>query len=158
MVAPRGNIAAVITLLFVTPLVAEYLLGDLPLKLLPALIVLAPAYGGGAVLIRESARRMGRGWPTMLILGVAYTLIAEGLVTQSLFNHDYLKMHMQLLDHAYIPAVGIGGWWTLFMFNLHTFWSMGVSIVLVEALFPAEAEAPWLGVVGNWVVAVVFLL
>jgi len=32
MVAPRRNIAAVITLLFVTPLVAEYLLGDLPLK------------------------------------------------------------------------------------------------------------------------------
>jgi hypothetical protein len=142
MVAPRGNIAAVITLLFVTPLVAEYLLGDLPLKLLPALIVLAPAYGGGAVLIRESARRMGRGWPTMLILGVAYTLIAEGLVTQSLFNHDYLKMHMQLLDHAYIPAVGIGGWWTLFMFNLHTFWSMGVSIALLEALFqPGEPPA-----------------
>ena len=34
---------------FVTPLVAEYLLGDLPLKLLTTLIVLAPAYGGAAV-------------------------------------------------------------------------------------------------------------
>ena len=158
MVAPRRKISAVITLFFVAPLVAEYLLGDLPLKLLSALIVLAPAYGGAAVLIRETARRTGRGWPTMLMLGAAYTLIGEGLVTQSLFNHDYLRMHMHLLDYAYIPALGIGGWWTLFMFNLHSFWSMGVSIVLVEALFPAEAEAPWLGVVGNWVVAVVFLL
>jgi hypothetical protein len=158
MVAPRKNTAAVITLLFVTPLVAEYLLGDLPLKLLPALIVLAPAYGGGAVLIRETARRTGRGWPTMLILGAAYTLIAEGLVTQSLFNHDYLKMQMQLLDRAYIPAVGIGGWWTLFMFNLHTFWSMGVSITLLEALFPAEAETPWLGRAGYSAVAVMFVL
>jgi hypothetical protein len=158
MVAPRRNITAVITLLFVTPLVAEYLLGDLPLKLLPVLVVLAPAYGGGAVLIRETARRTGRGWPTMLILGAAYTLIAEGLVTESLFNHDYLKMHMHLLDRAYIPALGIGGWWTLFMFNLHTFWSMGVSIALVEALFPAEAEAPWLGLAGDSVVAVLFVL
>jgi hypothetical protein len=158
MVAPKRKISAVITLFFVTPLVAEYLLGDLPLKLLAALIVLAPAYGGGAVLIRETARRTGRGWPTMLMLGAAYTLIGEGLVTQSLFNHDYLKMHMHLLDHAYIPALGIGGWWTLFMFNLHTFWSMGVSIALVEALFPAEAEAPWLGRVGDSVVAVVFVL
>ncbi len=158
MVAPRRNITAVITLFFVTPLVAEYLLGDLPLTLLAALIVLAPAYGGGAVLIRETARRTGRGWPTMLMLGAAYTLIAEGLVTQSLFNHDYLKMHMHLLDHAYIPALGIGVWWTLFMFNLHTFWSMGVSIALVEALFPAEAQAPWLGRIGDSVVAVVFVL
>ena len=65
---------------------------------------------------------------------------------------------MHLLDHAYIPALGIGGWWTLFMFNLHTFWSIGVSIALVEALFPAEAEAPWLGVVGDLVVAAVFVL
>src|ERR1700679_1217800 len=154
MVAPESKrkISAVITLFFVTPFVAEYLLGDLPLKLLAALTVLAPAYGGAAVLIRETARRTGRGWPTMLMLGAAYTLIGEGLVTQSLFNHDYLKMQMHLLDPAYIPALGIGGWWTLFMFNLHTFWSMGVSIALVEALFPAEAETPWLGLVGDSVV------
>jgi hypothetical protein len=158
MVAPRRKISAVITLFFVAPLVAEYLLGDLPLKLLAALIVLAPVYGGAAVLIRETARRTGRGWPTMLMLGAAYTLIGEGLVTQSLFNHDYLKMQMHLLDPAYIPALGIGGWWTLFMFNLHTFWSMGVSIALVEALFPAEAETPWLGLVGDSVVALVFVL
>jgi hypothetical protein len=158
MVAPKRKISAVITLFFVAPLVAEYLLGDLPLKLLVALIVLAPAYGGAAVLIRETARRTDRGWPTMLMLGAAYTLIGEGLVTQSLFNPDYLKMHMHLLDHAYIPALGIGGWWTFFMFNLHTFWSMGVSIALVEALFPAETEAPWLGLVGDSVVAVVFVL
>ncbi len=44
------------------------------------------------------------------------------------------------------------------MFNLHTFWSIGVSIALVEALFPADAEMPWLGRVGDSVVAVVFVL
>jgi hypothetical protein len=158
MVTPRRNISAVIALFFVAPLVAEYLLGDLPLKLLTALIVLAPAYGGAAVLIRETARRAGRGWPTMLMLGAAYTVIAEGLVTQSLFNPDYLKMHVHLLDPAYIPVLGIGAWWTLFMFNLHTFWSMGVSIALVEALFHADAESPWLGRVGDSIVALVFVL
>jgi hypothetical protein len=152
------KIPAVITLFFVAPLVAEYLLGDLPLKLLPALIVLVPFYGGAAVLIRETARRTGRGWPTILVLGLAYALMGEGLVTQSLFNHDYLKIQMHLLDHAYLPTFGIGAWWTLLMFNLHTFWSVGVSIALVEALFPAEAETPWLGRLGESVVAVVFVL
>jgi len=158
MVAPKRKISAVITLFFVAPFVAEYLLGDLPLKLLLVVIVMAPMYGGGAVLIRELARRAGRGWPTMLMLGAAYAMIEEGLVGQSLFNHDYLKMQMHLLDHAYVPALGIGAWWTLFMLNLHTFWSMGVSIALVEGLFPAEAEVPWLGRVGDAVVAVVFVL
>jgi hypothetical protein len=158
MAAPRKNLAAVITLLFVAPLVAEYLLGDLPLKFLPALIFLAPAYGGAAVLIRETARRTGRGWPTMLTLGAAYALIGEGLLTQSLFNPDYLKKHLHLLAPAYIPALGIGGWWTLLMLNLHTFWSMGVSIALVEALFPAEAETTWMGGIGDGFVALVFVL
>jgi len=48
MVAPKRKIFAVLTLFFVTPLVAEYLLVNLLLKLLAALIVLAPAYGGAA--------------------------------------------------------------------------------------------------------------
>ena len=55
MVAPRRKILAVVTLFFVALLVAEYLLGDLPLNLLAALIVLAPAHGGAAVLIRETS-------------------------------------------------------------------------------------------------------
>lgn len=158
MVAPKRNIAAVVTLLFVAPFVAEYLLGDLPLKLLAALIFLAPAYGGAAVLIRETARRAGRGWPTMLMLGAAYALLGEGLLTQSLFNPDYLKKNMHLLAPAYIPALGMGAWWTMLMLNVHIFWSMGVSIALVEALFPGEAEVPWLGWIGDSVVGLVFVL
>jgi hypothetical protein len=35
---------------------------------------------------------------------------------------------------------------------------MGVSIALVEALYPAQAESPWLGRLGDSVVAVVFVL
>ena len=62
---------------------------------------------------------------------------------------------MHLLEHAYIPSLGIGAWWTLLMFNIHTFWSISVSIALVEELFPCEAEAPWLGPVGDSVVAFV---
>jgi len=158
MVAPKKKISAVITLFFVAPFVAEYLLGDLPLKLLPVLLIMAPMYGGGAVLIRDLARRAGRGWPTMLVLGIVYALIEEGLITQSLFNHDYLKIHLHFLDHAYIPALGIGGWWTMLMLNVHVFWSMGVSIALVEAMYPAEADAPWLGRVGDAVVETIFVL
>jgi len=154
----QRSVSACIALFFTAPLVAEYLLGDLSIKMLAALVMLAPMYGGGALLIREVVRRTGRGWVSMLLLGAAYTLIEEGFTTQSLFNPDYLKMHMHLLSHAWIPALGIGAWWTLFMFNLHTFWSMGVSIALVEALFPARAEQPWLGWLGDSIVAVLFLL
>jgi len=92
------------------------------------------------------------------MLGAAYTLIEEGFVDQSLFNPDYLQMHLHLLEPAWIPALGISAWWTLFMFNLHVFWSIAVSIALVEALAPSRATTPWLGRIGQSVAAVLFLL
>ncbi|MGO8758277.1 MAG: hypothetical protein ACLQG3_09155 [Terracidiphilus sp.] len=153
---PQRSILAAVTLFFVAPLVAEYLLGDFPVTFLSPLIMLAPLYGGGALLIRELTRRSGRGWPTILLLGCAYALIEEGFSGQTLFNPDIFGMHMHLLTHAWIPALGIGAWWTLFMLNIHPFWSIGVSIALVEGLFPSRTRAPWLGKVGLSVVAVLY--
>jgi hypothetical protein len=152
------NIPAAIALIFTAPLVAEYLLGDIGIRMIGVVLILAPMYGGGALLIREVVRRMGLGWSRILMLGAAYTLIEEGFTTMSLFNPDYLKLHGHFLTHAYIPALGMGAWWTLFMFNLHTFWSISVSIALVEGLFPAAAQKPWLGRVGDSLAAGLFLL
>lgn len=49
------RIRPAITLFLLAPLVAEFLLGNRPIVLLPALLILAPMYGGGALLIREVA-------------------------------------------------------------------------------------------------------
>ncbi len=152
------NVPAAIALIFTAPLVAEYLLGDIGIRMIGVVLVLAPMYGGGALLIREVVRRMGLGWSRILVLGAAYTLVEEGFTTMSLFNPDYLKLHGHFLSHAFIPALGMGGWWTLFMFNLHTFWSISVSIALVEGLFPAATQKPWLGRVGDSLVAGLFLV
>jgi hypothetical protein len=144
--------------LFITaPLVAEFLLGNMPIKLLPALIVLAPLYGGGALLIREWVRRTGRGWPSILLLGMAYAVVEEAYTTQSLFNPDYLKLHLGLLTPAYISALGIGGWWTLWMFNVHAVWSIATPIALIEACVPNQARAPWLGRIGMVITTLVFI-
>jgi hypothetical protein len=153
----RGILPA-LALFFTAPLVAEFLLGNLPIKLLPALIVLAPMYGGGALLIREWVRRTGRGWPSILLLGMAYAIFEEAFTTQSLFNPNYLKLNLGLLTPAYIPALGIGGWWTLWMFNVHAVWSIATPIALIEACVPDRARTPWLGRVGLAVTMIVFLL
>lgn len=152
------NIPAAIALVFTAPLVAEFLLGDIGIRMIGVVLIMAPMYGGGALLIREVVRRMGLGWSRILVLGAAYTLIEEGFTTMSLFNPDYLHLHGHFLSHAFIPALGMGGWWTLFMFNLHTFWSISVSIALVEGLFPAATQKPWLGRIGDSLVFVLFLL
>jgi hypothetical protein len=61
-------------------------LAGLPITFLFALVLLAPLYGGGALLIRELARGAGRGWPTILLLALAYALLEEGITTMSLLN------------------------------------------------------------------------
>src|SRR5580698_8356718 len=150
--------APAIALFFVAPLVAEFLLGNLPINLILALILLAPLYGGGALLIREVIRRSGRGWPTILVLAFAYAVFEEAFTTQTLFNPNYLHLNLGLLNPAYIPALGIGAWWTVFVLTLHTVWSISVSIGLVEALVPERATTPWLKGLGLTVTSILFVL
>lgn len=139
-------IAPALGLFFLSPLVAEYLLGNIAIDALAGLVVLAPLYGGGALLIREVTRRTGRGWPTALLLALAYAVFEEGLVTQSLFDPGYVGAN--LLSVTYLPALGIGVWWTVFVLTLHTVWSITVPIALVESYVPQRAGTPWLGNVG----------
>jgi hypothetical protein len=152
------RIAPVIGLYFLSPLIAEYLLGDFPLTKLSFLLFLAPFYGGGAVLIREIVRRTGRGWPTILTLALAYGIFEEAFTTQTLFNPDYLGLHLHLLEPAFISALGISAWWTVFVLTLHTVWSISVPIAIMEALVPDRAHTPWLKWLGLSIVTLLFVL
>jgi hypothetical protein len=154
----RRGVAPAIGLFFVAPLVAEFLLGDIPIKMLGVVAILGPLYGGGALLIREIVRRTGRGWPSILVLAFAYAVLEEAFTTQTLFNPDYLHLNLHLLQPAYIPALGIGAWWTIFVLTLHTVWSISVSVALVEALVPDRATTPWLGWIGLAVTGILFTL
>jgi hypothetical protein len=154
---PRRSIAAAIGLFFLAPLIAEYLLGDLPITLVVAMVLLAPMYGGGALLIRELVRRTGRGWPSIFLLGIAYGILEEAFTTQSLFNPNYLGKNFHLLDPAFLPVLGIGVWWTLFVLTLHVAWSICTSIALAEALVPSRSTTPWLGPIGLSIVTLIFV-
>lgn len=149
------RIAPAIGLFFLSPLIGEFLLGNLSIDALLSGLFAVPLYGGGALLIREVARRTKRGWTTMILLGLAYAVVEEGLVTQSLFNPSFVGLN--LLDIAYIPAIGMGAWWTLYVLTLHTVWSTSVAIALIEALVPNRRTTPWLGKVGLAITTILFL-
>ena len=152
------RIAPAIGLFFLAPFISEYLLGDFPLTKIGYLLILGPLYGGGALLIREVVRRSRKGWPTMLMLAFAYAVLEEAFTTQTLFNPNYLKLNLHLLDPAYVPALGIGGWWTVFVLTLHTVWSISTSIALIEACVPDRATIPWLRWPGLTVDTTLFVL
>jgi len=148
----KTRLAPALTLFFITPLIAEYLLGSLSLAQAGAFPVLCCMYGCANVLIREAARTQGRNWSSVVLLGLAYAILEEALATQSLFNPNYL--HLRLLDLGFIPALGLGANWTCYVLGLHLIWSVCVPIGLVEALFPAQATEPWLG----WTGRIIFLI
>ena len=150
------RVAPALGLFFLSPLVGEFLLGNVSIDALPIGLAMAPMYGGGAVLIREVARRAGKGWPTMILLALAFGAIEEGLICQTLFNPSYFGF--ELLREAYIPALGIGAWWTLFVLTLHTVWSISVPIAIIESLVPERATTPWLGLPGLTVMSVLYVL
>jgi hypothetical protein len=149
------------------PAVGEVLAGSTPLDLMgsPAIFVAAfllqaLLYGGGAIVIREVARRWGSGWWTIAGLGVAYALLEEGLVTQSFFNPNFLGLHLLGMGTLF----GLGWVWITDMIPLHVVWSIGVPILLTELLFRGPGTEPWLrrpglavagvllaaGMVGTW--------
>ncbi|ATW28756.1 hypothetical protein DCMF_19735 [Candidatus Formimonas warabiya] len=141
---------------FLAPLVGEYLLGNISIQDIWALPFLAPMYGGGALLIRETTRRTGRGWPTIIFLGLAYGLIEAGLIDQSLFNPSFEGHDFQ--SAAYIPVLGISAYNGLAFLAGHAVWSIGVPIALVETLVPGRSTRPWLGKAGLLITGGLYLL
>jgi hypothetical protein len=150
------RVAPALVLYVLSPFVAEFLLGDFPVTMLWLILLLGPMYGGGALLIRELTRRTGRGWPTMVLLGIAFGVVEEGLVTQSLFNPDYVGAN--LLERGFVPALGIAAPWTVFVLTIHTVFSIATPIAIVEEATSSRREQPWLRTLGFVVTCVLFAL
>jgi len=151
-----NRIAPVGCLFLLSPFIAEFLLGNLPARMLFVMLPLGLMYGTGAIFIRELVRHTNRSWLTLLLLAAAYGLIEEGLVTQSLFNPNYL--HLRLLDYGFISEFGIGLPWLIYVITIHVAWSICVPIGLVECLFPQRQKTPWLTTRGVVIVGIAFVI
>jgi len=150
------RVAPAILLLVLAPIVAEFLLGDFSVRQIAIVLALLPLYGGGALLIREVARRTGRGWPTIILLGVAYSLLEEGFLTQSLFNPNYVGQ--RLLDYGYVPWLGTSLNWATLVLTIHVVWSIATPILIAEGVAADRRTEPWLRTPGLVITAILFAL
>jgi hypothetical protein len=145
----------ILSLLLLSPLIAEYLSGSLAASMLVILWLMAAMYGSAALLIREIAVRTGGGWPAIVLLGAAYGFIEEGWADQSLFNPTY--QGLRLLDFGYVAALGTGIPWLLYVIAIHVVWSISTPIALTNCLFPARRHEPWLARWGMALFALLYL-
>lgn len=157
------HLAPALGLLFLAPVTAEYLYGyddstGNPGSLLGNLFLFTPLYGGAALFIREVARRASRGWPTILLLGLAFGVLQAGLIDQSMFSPAYRDIsYWDEWFRAFdVPAVGMNPSLAIAFTVGHMIWSVAVPIAIIEALVPRHRATPWLGNIGLASIAVGF--
>ncbi len=134
----------ILTLLFLAPMTGELLSGSAP----PveffnplSLILLISLYGSGALLVRELARRQGKGWASILLLGAAYGIYEEGIVVRSFFDPTWMDLGILA---EYGRWLGVNWVWALQLTIYHAVVSIAIPIMLIELLFPAHRDRPWL--------------
>src|SRR4051794_2880784 len=145
--------APVLTLVVLSTFIGEVLFGATPISRLGGLVVVTPLYGGGAVLIRELARRRSLGWGRIALLAAAHAIIEEGLALQSMFNP-----HMFNAGLLGGTVLGINLVWIEWTVGYHIVWSIGIPILLTELLFPARRSEPWLGRTGMIVAGLAYAI
>ncbi|WP_030486351.1 hypothetical protein [Micromonospora chokoriensis] len=161
----RRRLLPVIALLLLAPWAAECSWGGFAIDdFLPVLIFLGPMYGGAAILIRETARHLGAGWPTIVLLAAAFGVLQAGLVDQSLFNPDYLDDTQYadtraVAEATLVPGLGFSLRQAYDFVGNHIVLTICAPIVLIESFLGAGRRLrPWLGRPGLGVVGVIYLL
>lgn len=103
----KKRIQPALALWLIAPIFGEILSGSTPLNeyISPVTsLILGMLYGSGAILIREMIRHWQKGWPNLLLLGMAYGIYEEGFVVRSFFDPDW--MDLDILG-VYGRAIGV---------------------------------------------------
>ncbi|MGW5621222.1 hypothetical protein ACWEWP_10365 [Streptomyces olivaceus] len=136
----RGRVRAAWTLALLTTLCAELTFTAVAVPstwvLLPLLLVM---YGAGVLLVREAVVRCGGGWPSLVLLGLAYQLSEDGLGLQALNSPD-------MYDAADWGLRAFGVNWTYWesQIGVHVVLSVLLPVMIANLLFPAMRERPYL--------------
>jgi hypothetical protein len=150
----RRRIGPALTLMFLAPLIAEVLPGATRISSLFVFPIEVCIWGGGALLIRESARRFGLGWLHMLLLALALALIEEFVVQQT----SLAPMVVQIVPgEPFARAFGVNYVYLLWALGYEATFVVLVPIMLTELIFRSRREDPWLRLPGSIVVSVLFI-
>ncbi|WP_432861497.1 hypothetical protein [Microbispora rosea] len=160
---PR-RLAMAAGLLVLAPTCAEYVTGyddstGDPLALAAGLLIFGPLYGAPALLIRETARRLGMSWPGILALAAAFGVLQAGVVDQSMFSEGYrdIPYWEEMVRPTHVAPLGLAAHTTLSFVAGHAVWSFGVPIALTEGLNPRLSRTPWLRTPGLVTAAALYL-
>ena len=86
-----------------------------------------------------------KGWATIILLGLAYAIIEEGLAAKSFFDPGW--MDIGLLG-VYGRWLGVNWLWTTCLLIFHAVYSIALPILILQLLFPSLKNKRLLGKKG----------
>jgi hypothetical protein len=139
-----ANLTPAQTLFFLSPLLGELVSGYLsPLEFFNPIyfVITVFPYGCGALIVRELVIRSNKGWISLLLLGLAFGLFFEGIVTRVIFNPNWEDLGA-LADYTHVYGFN----WTLAVgvVHFHTVLSIICAILLAEMLYPDQRDQSWI--------------
>jgi hypothetical protein len=124
-----------------------------------SLVFFMALYGAPALLMREFARRLEWGWPSLLLLCTALGILQACIIDQSMFAEQYQGYAgwEESRSATFIPAFGISTYNAYNFIIGHIIFSFAGPIALAEAWWPKRAEGPWLRPFGMIAAAVCYM-
>ena len=98
-------------------------------------------YGFAALLIREVVRRKGRGWGTILLLGIAFAIAEECVILQTSLTPQFFP---PAFDKSFGWAYGVQWIYLLAILWYESVYAVVLPIYLTEMFIPSKREALWL--------------
>jgi hypothetical protein len=139
----KPRIPPALVLLIIAPVFGEVVSGSTrindffnPVTFITELML----YGCGAVIVRELVFRWKKGWPAILLLGMAYGIFEEGLLVQSFFDPTWKDLGVLAV---YGRVAGVNWVWAEHLTIFHALISISASIAFVQILFPDRHEDSW---------------
>jgi hypothetical protein len=141
----HSRFKAILTLVLIAPVLTEIVSGNTPPHALlrPRIdLFLIAVYSLPLLVIRETAIRCRLGTAGVFLLGLAYGLLNEGLIAQTLIR--YQRVPMPNFD-GYLCASGINFSWAALILPWHALMAVIFPIALLGFWFPSCAQSTWLG-------------
>lgn len=158
----------VLLLIIMTPGIPEYMTGSSrlgplvsdPFSFLLELGFNIALYSAGALLIREFSIRYNKGWGSILLLGLVYGIMEEGISVHTFFIPSGNPVGILAMYGRYL---GVDWIWALGISVFHAVFSIGLPILLLAIAYPKYAREPLLRkrssslVIGFYAVDVIVL-
>lgn len=127
-------------LLVLAPSVSEVLFGATRLTTIFVLIPQIGTWGCATLIIRELARRGRRGWPCVVLLGIALALAEECVIQQT----SLAPLPGSDPAHPYGRAFGVNWVYLVWAVGYESIWVVVIPIKLTEMIFPSDRGRVWL--------------